>query len=387
LEQFDVVASYGLVEERGHATTAIRVVPLDGSGHRVIEAPPAGCAFLSANLEFATSKIRYETTTLVQPRELYEIDLATGEKTLLRRQPVPGGYDPSEYRTEQRWATSEDGTQVPITLAWRRDRPSGRGPCLLYGYGAYGISTDPAFRTERPIHPLLDRGVVYAIAHVRGGEELGRHWYLDGKLEHKHHTFEDFVAAARFLVEDGWTLPARLAALGGSAGGLLMGASLNLAPEMFGAVVAEVPFVDCLTTMLDPSLPLTTSEWEEWGDPAADEGAYRTIKAYSPYENIQRVVYPKMLVTGGISDPRVGYFEPAKWVQKLRSAHLDNVARVLLRMELSAGHFGPSGRYHAWKKRAFTLAFILDAIGAGAPPGDGTATAEGSDAVVLIAPA
>jgi oligopeptidase B len=368
LEALDVVAGFALVEERGHATTAIRLLPLtdgaDQSGSVLIEAPEAGAVFLGANLDFHTDEMRYEATTLITPRRLYSYDLATGESTLLRQQPVPG-YDSSDYRTERRFAKSADGTEVPITLAWRSDRPEGPGPCLLYGYGAYEASMDPTLRIDRPIHPLLDRGVVYAIAHVRGGGELGRRWYLDGKLEHKHHSFEDFVASARSLVASGVTTAGQLAATGGSAGGLLMGASVNLAPDELACVVAEVPFVDCLTTMLDPSLPLTATEWEEWGDPISSEAAYRWIKAYSPYDNVRAERYPEMLVTGGLNDPRVGYFEPTKWVQKLRAAHPDNRDRVLLRVEMSAGHSGPSGRYQSWKKRSLVLAFVLDAIGAG----------------------
>jgi oligopeptidase B len=368
IEGFDVIDGYALVEERGHATTAIRLLPLREDGDPVvIPAPAAGTVALAQNLDFRAGSVRYQTTSLVEPRTLHELDLATGEHVRLWAQTVPG-YDPAAYRTEQRWATSHDGTPVAITLAWRADRPAGPGPALLYGYGAYGISTDPGFSTARPSHPLLDRGVVYAIAHVRGGEELGRHWYLDGKFAKKPNTFHDFLSAARFLVADGWTTPEQLCCLGGSAGGLLVGATVNLDPSAFGAAVAEVPFVDCLTTMLDPSLPLTTNEWEEWGDPVSDPEAYGWIKSYSPYDNIRPEHYPRMLVTGGISDPRVGYFEPAKWVQKLRCAHPDNRDRILLRMELSAGHFGPSGRYEAWRRQAFVMAFVLDAIGAGGSP-------------------
>ena len=373
LETFDVVRGHALVEERGHATTAIRLVPLSaagGSGAELIEAPPAGAVYLAQNLDFLAREVRYEATTLVTPRRLYSYDIATGETRLLKEQQVPG-YDASQYRTERHQAVSEDGTHVPVTLAWRADRAEGPGPCLLYGYGAYEISTDPAMRVDRPIHPLLDRGVVYAIAHVRGGGELGRRWYLDGKLEHKHHSFADFVACARSLVASGVTTGDQLAILGGSAGGLLVGASVNLAPDEFACVVAEVPFVDCLSTMLDASLPLTATEWDEWGDPISSEAAYRWIKAYSPYDNVTGVRYPRVLATGGLNDPRVGYFEPTKWVQKLRAAHDDNRDRVLLRMDLSAGHGGPSGRYRSWRKRAFVLAFILDSIGAAAGAGAG----------------
>jgi oligopeptidase B len=372
LDDIDVVSGFVLVEERGHATTSIRIVQLDApsSGEagslpgRVIEAPEAGTISLGRNLDFEAREVRFETTSLITPLTLQTFDLEERTTTVLRRQPAPG-YDPDLYVTDRRWATSADGTKIPITLAWARERPPSPGPCLLYGYGSYEISIDPNFRNDRPIHPLLDRGLVYAIAHVRGGGELGRQWYLDGKLDHKAHTFEDFVAAARYLVEEGWTTPSQLAAHGGSAGGLLMGASANLAPDLFAGIVAEVPFVDCLTTMLDPTLPLTVIEQEEWGDPIASESDYRVIKSYSPYDNVGDTPYPRMLVTSGLNDPRVGFFEPTKWVQKLRAAHPDNAApgRVLLRMDLSAGHGGPSGRYQLWKKRAFVLAFILESVG------------------------
>lgn len=377
LESVDVISGHALVEERGHATTAVRVLPLDGSaGAVVIPAPPAGTVTLAQNLEFDTTSVRYATTTLVDPRTLCEMDLSTGATTVLHRQPVPR-YDPARYRTEQHWATSADGTTVAVTLAWRADRPAGPGPAVLYGYGAYGASIDPVFRTDRPNTPLWDRGVLLAIAHPRGGEELGRRWYLDGRLDKKHHSFEDFLAVARFLVDEGWTTPGQLCIQGGSAGGLLVGATVNLDPSAFGGVVAEVPFVDCLTTMLDPSLPLTTNEWEEWGNPASDPEAYETIKAYSPYDNVQPVPYPRMFVTGGVSDPRVGFFEPAKWVQKLRAAHPDNRDRVLLKMELSAGHFGPSGRYQAWRRRALVFAFVTDVTGGRLAPREGPEPAGG----------
>jgi oligopeptidase B len=366
LEEIDVVAGHVLVEERGYATTAVRALELGGTGmegSRLISAPPGGTASLGHNLEFDTTKVRYVTTSLIEPATLHELDLVTGASTELRCQPVPG-FHPGRYQTDRLLARSADGTEVPVTLAWHVDRPAGPGPALLYGYGAYGTSSDPTFRLRRPIQPLLDRGVLFAIAHVRGGEELGRNWYLDGKFSKKRNTFDDFLAAARLLSADRWTTPAQLAALGGSAGGLLVGASLNEDPDAFGAAVAEVPFVDVLTTMLDASLPLTTNEWEEWGDPVTDEDAYRWIKAYSPYDNVRGRPYPKMLVTAGISDPRVGFHEPVKWVQKLRAAHPENESRVLLKMELAAGHFGPSGRYAAWRKWAFVLAWLVDALGA-----------------------
>jgi oligopeptidase B len=288
---------------------------------------------------------------------------------------VLGDFDTARYRTERLWATADDGTAIPLSLVYRRDRAdlldeggpgSGAGPCLLYGYGSYEMSIDPTFSSLRL--SLLDRGFIFAIAHVRGGGEMGRAWYEQGKLAAKPHTFTDFVACARTLVAEGWTSPDQLVARGASAGGLLMGAVANLAPELFRAVVAEVPFVDCLTTILDDSLPLTVLEWDEWGNPGQDPDIYRVMKSYSPFDNVRAVDeqgrpvrYPDILATAGLSDPRVGFWEPAKWVAKLRAANPEN--RVLLKTELGAGHGGPSGRYDAWKDEAFVYAFILDALG------------------------
>jgi oligopeptidase B len=291
---------------------------------------------------------------------VYDLDMDDGQAVLRKQQPVLGGYDPSAYDTERLWATAPDGTRIPISVVYHRETPlDGTAPCLLYGYGAYEHSIDPVFSTFRL--SLLDRGFIFAIAHVRGGGELGRRWYEDGKLLHKPHTFSDFVACARHLSESGWTSPERTVARGASAGGLLIGASANLAPEGFGAMVAEVPFVDCLTTILDETLPLTVIEWDEWGNPGADPDIYAVMKGYSPYDNVRPVRYPPMLVTAGLEDPRVGYWEPTKWVQKLRAADATN--RILFKVEMSAGHGGPSGRYDAWREEAFVIAFILDAVG------------------------
>ncbi|MGD1012155.1 MAG: S9 family peptidase [Acidimicrobiales bacterium] len=369
LEAMDVIKGFVLLHERGHASTAVRLVDLAG-GAEIVIAPPedAGAVFLAENLDFDARCVRYASTSLVSPIAIHSHDLDHGTSEVIWQRHVPN-YDAGLYRTERRWATSKDGTSVPISLAYRADRPARPGPVLLYGYGSYGISTDPVFTVDHSILPLLDRGGCYAIAHVRGGEEMSRSWYLDGKLEHKQHTFEDFVACARFLVSEGLTSPDQLVAMGASAGGLLVGASVNLAPELFAAAVAGVPFVDCLTTMLDEDLPLTVTEREEWGDPAGDEDAYWRMKSYSPYDNVRPVRYPKMLVTSGMNDPRVSYAEPVKWVQKLRSAHADNASRILLKMERDSGHHGPSGRYQAWKDWAFELAFVLEAAGAEALPG------------------
>jgi oligopeptidase B len=316
-------------------------------------------AWLGGNPEYDVDAVRYQYTSLVMPTSAYDYDPATRAATLVKRQPVLG-YDPARYESRRAWATAPDGAQVPISIVYRRDlRTDAPSPLLLYGYGSYEVSIDPTFSASRV--SLLDRGVVFAIAHVRGGGELGRHWYDDGKLLHKTNTFTDFVACAEHLVSEGWTSPDRLAARGGSAGGLLMGAVANLRPDLFHAIVAEVPFVDCLTTILDETLPLTITEWEEWGDPVHDRAVYELMKSYSPYDNVTAKDYPAMLVTGGLNDPRVQYWEPAKWVAKLRATKTDP-RLLVLKMEMGAGHSGPSGRYDAWRDEAFVLAFLLDQL-------------------------
>lgn len=385
---FDVFARHLVTYERLEGDLRIRLHRLEGD--RPFSAPLGDGRLLGAdetpsaswggpNPEFGQTVLRYEYSSLVTPRTVYALDLEAppdagephGGRRLLKRQPVLGGYDPDRYRSERLWATSADGTRVPVSIVRRRDvEPDGRAPCLVYGYGAYEHSVDPVFSSIRL--SLLDRGVVCAIAHVRGGGELGRRWYEDGKLLAKHHSFEDFVACGAALVEAGWAAPDRLVARGASAGGLLMGASLNLAPELYRAVVAEVPFVDCLTTILDPTLPLTVIEWEEWGNPGADADVYAAMRAYSPYDNVAPRRYPPVLVTAGLEDPRVGYWEPAKWVQRLRAA--DGANRVLLKVELEAGHGGPTGRYDAWRDEAFVLAFLLAEVGLDAAPPDPAAS-------------
>ena len=324
------------------------------------------------NPNFETTTYRFGYQSMTSPPAVLEDDLATGDRTVLKQLPVLDGFDSADYESAREWAEAPDGTKVPISLVWRPDRvpADGPAPCVLYGYGAYEASMDPWFSTARL--SLLDRGVVFAIAHVRGGGELGRRWYEDGKFGAKQHTFTDFVACGRHLVATGRTEPEVLAARGGSAGGLLMGAVANLAPDLFRAIVAEVPFVDPLTTMLDPSLPLTVIEWEEWGDPLHDAEAYGWMQAYSPYENVApraAGAYPSILATTGLNDPRVGFHEPAKWVARLRDqghgleAPDDDIDRpVILKVELGAGHGGPTGRYDAWHDEAFVLAFLIDAI-------------------------
>lgn len=382
LDAVDPFAGHLVVYEREDGETRVRVLdPATGASTPVEQPESPSTVWGGANPEYESTTLRYEYTSFVTPRSVFDLELRTGELELRKRQPVLGGFDPDRYRTERRWALADDGTRVPVSLVYRTDLvptapapgggwapnlPGGGVPCLLYGYGSYEASMDPTFSSLRL--SLLDRGFVFAIAHVRGGGELGRHWYEEGKELDKPNTFTDFITCARTLVDEGWTSPDRLVARGGSAGGLLMGAVANLAPELFRAVVAEVPFVDCLTTILDDTLPLTVLEWEEWGNPVESAEVYATMKAYSPYDNIRSVDdegrpvrYPDILATGGLSDPRVGFWEPAKWVAKLRAANPDN--RVLLKMELGAGHGGPSGRYDAWRDEAFVYAFILDALG------------------------
>jgi len=318
---------------------------------------------LGQNPEYDTTRVRFGYTSFAVPAEVYEEDLRTGERVLLKRQPVPD-VDLSAYRTARTWATAHDGTRVPVSIVHHRDVPrDGTAPLLLYGYGAYEASTAPWFSTARL--SLLDRGVVFALAHVRGGGELGRRWYLDGKLARKTNSFDDLVAATEHLVATGWAAPDRVAIRGASAGGLLVAATWSRRPDLYAVVVAEVPFVDCLTTLLDPSLPLTVTEWEEWGDPRRPDD-FAAIRSWSPYENVPSGPAPAMYVTAGLHDPRVAYHEPAKWVAKLR-ATTEGGGPIVLRTELRAGHGGPSGRYDRWREEARVLAFVLDALGVPEP--------------------
>ena len=361
----DAFDDYLVVYFRRDGLTGLRIIG-DGTDHDVAFPEPVYTVSPSANPEHASAVYRLRYTSLVTPDSVYDCDMATGELTLLRRQPVlplPGaaGYDPGDYEQHREWATAPDGTRIPISLVCRAGTPrDGSAPALLYGYGSYEISIDPRFSISRL--SLLDRGFVYAIAHVRGGGELGRGWYDDGKLLSKANTFTDFAAAARHLAGTGWTSPGRLVARGGSAGGLLMGAAANLAPDAFAGIVAQVPFVDALTTILDPSLPLTVTEWEEWGDPLHDPEVYAYMKSYSPYENVTAGPYPPVLAVTSLNDTRVLYREPAKWIARLRSAATGGP--FLLKTEMDAGHGGRSGRYDAWREEAFVLAWIIDVAGA-----------------------
>ena len=357
----DAFASYLVVYFRRNGLTGLRIVRADGE-HEVAFGEPVYRVAPGGNPEYDTGTYRLGFASLVTPDSVYDCDLATGELTLLRRRPVlplPGGrdYDPADYEQYREWATADDGTKIPISLVCRKGTArDGSSPFQLYGYGSYELSVDPSFSVPRL--SLLDRGFVYAIAHVRGGGEMGRHWYDDGKMLRKINTFTDFVACARHVVSGGWTSADRLVARGASAGGLLMGAAVNIAPQAFGAIVAQVPFVDALTSILDPSLPLTVTEWEEWGDPLHDPQVYRYMKSYSPYENIATgATYPPILALTSLNDTRVLYSEPAKWIARLQAE--GKGGPFLLKTEMVAGHGGRSGRYDAWHEEAMVLAWIV----------------------------
>ena len=367
----EAFAGHVVVSLRRDGLTALRVLPRDSSAGGFGPAleltfdEPLYSVTTGNNPEYDATALQVVFESLVTPRTISDYDVATGEYTLLKRQPVLGGYDPAAYEQRREWATAPDGTRVPISLVYRRGaQPDGTAPGLLYGYGAYEITYDPYFSVARL--SLLDRGFVYAMAHVRGGGEMGRRWYDEGKMDRKVNTFTDFIACADHLVETGWVAPDRLVAEGGSAGGLLIGAVVNMAPERFRVVHAAVPFVDALTTILDPTLPLTVPEWEEWGNPLHDEEVYRYMRSYTPYENVTAAQYPAILATTSLNDTRVHYVEPAKWVARLRdSVTNDEVERpILLRTEMVAGHGGRSGRYDAWKQYAWELAFLMDQVGA-----------------------
>ncbi len=341
----------GLVRMFIHPTTI-------EAGFQSFEIPfddPAYDVSLTGNKEFATRKVRYEYSSMNQPTSIIEYDLDSNGANVLKVEKVGGGFDSANYVSERIFAEAPDGAQIPVSMVYRKDRADGPGPLLLYGYGSYGFSMDVGF--NRTVISLLDRGFVYAIAHVRGGQELGRAWYDYGKLSHKMNTFTDFIACGEHLVGQGLTEPGQLYGIGGSAGGLLMGAVANMRPDLFHGMIAAVPFVDVVTTMLDETIPLTTFEYDEWGNPN-EEDAYRTMLAYSPYDQVGAHAYPNMLVTTGFHDSQVQYWEPAKWVAKLR-ATMTGDSVVLFDCEMDAGHGGVSGRYDQLRKRAQSYAFLL----------------------------
>jgi oligopeptidase B len=359
LMSFVVLADWLVRLERADGLPRIVVRRWDsGEEHAIAFAEEAYSLGVDGGYEFATDLLRFTYSSMTTPTEVWDYDLAERTRSLRKRQEIPSGHDPSAYVTRRLFAPGRDGETVPISILHRKGLAlDGTAPCLLYGYGAYGLSMPAAFSANRL--SLVDRGFVYAIAHVRGGTEKGWRWYREGKLKKKPNTFDDFIAAAEFMAAQRWTRPDRIVAHGGSAGGMLVGAVANMRPDGFGAVIAEVPFVDVLHTMLDATLPLTPPEWPEWGNPIADPEAFRTIAAYSPYDNVAAQDYPKMLVLAGISDPRVTYWEPAKWVARLRHMKTDRNL-LALRTNMEAGHAGAAGRFDRLKEVALTYAFAID---------------------------
>lgn len=360
IDHLDCFADYLVVYERRAGLRQIRVSAPDGSDPRYIAFPePVYTCWPHVNDEFATSRLRLNYSSLVTPASVVEYDMANGTWQVLKQEEIPSGYDPSQYVSERLAATAPDGVQVPISIVYRRDRPRNGGPCLLVGYGAYGYSYDPSFDSKRL--SLLDRGFAVAIAHIRGGQELGRQWYEQGRMFHKPNTFSDFIACAEHLIAEGYTAPHQLAISGRSAGGLLMSAVVNARPDLFQAVVAGVPFTNVVIAMLKSDLPLTVTEWEQWGNPAI-EAEYRLMRSYDPYLNLKPGPYPHILATAGLYDLQVPYWDPAKWVAKLRTVKT-NDTMLLLRTNLQAGHGGHSGRFARLEEFAWEYAFILTALG------------------------
>lgn len=361
LDGIDCFRDHLVIQLRQQGLSQIRIRDLrTGEEHEIAFDELVYSVAAQDNLEFDTQILRFVYSSLITPNSVYDYDMVSRRRTLLRRAEVLGGYEPERYTSERLFARAADGALVPISLVYRQDRGvEGPRPTLLYGYGAYGRPTEPRFSSIRL--SLLDRGFVCAIAHVRGGGELGRCWYESGKLLDKQNSFSDFIAVAEHLLSEGYTSSDRLVIQGGSAGGLLVGTALNQRPELFAAAVADAPFVDILNTMLDPSLPLTTLEFDEWGDPR-DRRIFDAIRAYSPYDNVSPVEYPCLLVTARFQDPRVQYWEPAKWIARLRALGTGR-NRILLKVDMGGGHSGPSGRYNVLREGAFVFAFIFDCLG------------------------
>lgn len=361
VESFEAFPGYVVIAERSAGLRRLRIKPLDGSAERYVTADePAYSAWLDVNSEQQTTKLRYGYSSLKTPDSIYELDLATGGRKLLKRDPVLGGFASENYVTERIYAPGRDGAQIPVSLLYRRGtKLDGTAPLLLYAYGSYGYSTDPDFDSN--VLSLVDRGFVYAIAHVRGGQEMGRRWYEDGKLQKKKNTFHDFIDVAEHLAARHYAARDRLFAAGGSAGGLLIGAVVEMRPDLWRGAIAAVPFVDVVTTMLDESIPLTSNEFDEWGDPRR-KGDFDTMLAYSPYDQVRAQAYPNLLVTTGLWDSQVQYYEPTKWVAKLRALKTDSNL-LLLKVNMEAGHGGKSGRFQRLRERALQYAFLLELAG------------------------
>lgn len=367
LESFELFHDWIALEQREHGVTSLRL--FDGAMREIAAIEPhdpAGTLALDANPDQASRVLRYSYSSPVTPEQVREYALDGGSDRVIKQQRLPSGYDPARYAVRRLWAPARDGARIPVTLLTRGDqRDDGSAGLLVYGYGAYGHVIDAEFRVSAL--SLADRGVGFAILHIRGGEDLGKRWYDEGRLLSKPNSFHDFIDATEYLVRAGWAAPDRVCAEGGSAGGLLMGAVANLRPDLYRAMILQVPFLDCLSTMEDASLPLTTNEYDEWGDPARPHH-HRSIRSWSPYDNLRAQAYPRMLVTSGLHDSQVQYWEPAKWVARLRELKTDSQP-VLLHMDLSAGHGGPSGRYARLREIATDYAFALDALGIQAAAG------------------
>ncbi len=360
LQGIDVFKDFLVLSERKAGITQLRVIPNQGKEHYIGFGENAYVASTSINPEFDTDILRLNYQSMTTPNTTYDYNMNTREKTLLKQQEVLGGFNASDYKSERIMVKARDGVSVPVSIVYHKNTPlDGTSPCLIYGYGSYGISMDPNFSLTRL--SLLNRGFVFAIAHIRGGEEMGRQWYEDGKLLKKKNTFTDFIDCGKYLTANKYADPKKLYAMGGSAGGLLMGAVYNMAPEMWGGIIAAVPFVDVVTTMLDESIPLTTGEFDEWGNPKEKE-SYDYMMTYSPYDNVEAKNYPPMLVVTGLHDSQVQYFEPAKWVAKLRDMKTDQNP-LLLSTNMEAGHGGASGRFRQFKETALEYAFLLDLAG------------------------
>lgn len=361
LENIEIFKDHLVVQERKQGLRELRIINwADRSEHYIAFEEPTYTLYISTNPEFDTPWLRFGYSSLTTPNSTYDYNMVTKERKLLKREEVVGDFDPANYQSEWLWAEARDGTKVPISLVYRKDlRKEGPQPLLLYGYGSYGASMNPYFSSVRL--SLLDRGFIYAIAHIRGGQEMGRQWYEDGKLLKKKNTFTDFIDCAEHLIKEGYTNSDQLFAMGGSAGGLLMGAVLNMRPDLWKGVIAAVPWVDVVTTMLDDSIPLTTSEYDEWGNPN-DKEYYDYMLSYSPYDNVEAKDYPAMLVTTGLHDSQVQYFEPTKWVAKLRAMKTDDNP-LILDVDMASGHGGTTGRFKRHKRTALEYAFMLDLLG------------------------
>jgi oligopeptidase B len=361
LSGISIFANYLVIYERKYGLPRARIQNLTTGAENDIQFPePTYAFFEGANPEFNTNILRFTYTSLITPASVFDYNMDTQERELKKETEVLGGYDKTQYESEMLMATAADGSQIPISIVYRHDiKKSGRNPLFLTGYGSYGYPYPVSFSSSNL--PLLERGIVYAIAHIRGGGEIGRKWYENGKFLQKKNTFTDFITCAEYLIQENWTSPQNLAISGGSAGGLLMGAVINMRPDLFQAVVADVPFVDVISTIIDTSLPLSAIEWEEWGNPN-DKVYYDYIKSYSPYDNVEAKAYPHLLITAGLNDPRVKYWEPAKWTAKLRELKTDENI-LLLKTNMGAGHGGASGRYESLKELAFEYAFVFQRLG------------------------